>query len=53
MLYNSTYYQRLARWRVDVPRDELMGPSGIDLAGAKALIDASGAPRSLCRRRSP
>lgn len=43
MVYNSTYLQRLARWRIDAPNDGLMGPRGVDLPGAKALIEASGA----------
>lgn len=42
MLYNGTYYARLARWRLDIFNDELMGPGVIDLAGAKKLLEASG-----------
>ena len=45
LLYNGTYYVRLARWRVDPYADPVMGPRAVDLAGAKRLLEASGAPR--------
>jgi hypothetical protein len=42
LIYNRTYTQRLARWRADKTGDKLMGPSVIDVQGAKRLLQKSG-----------
>lgn len=42
LLYNRTYVERLGRWRADSPPNKLMGPTVVDVAGAKRLIEASG-----------
>ncbi|KAI8464122.1 MAG: hypothetical protein J3K34DRAFT_396852 [Monoraphidium minutum] len=41
VVYNRTYAQRLDRWRKDETKDKLMGPSVVDVAGTKALLEAS------------
>ena len=43
ILYNRTYVDRLDKWRKDDDNDRLMGPSAVDVAGTKALLEASGA----------
>lgn len=48
MLYNRTYPERLARWRADGSGPDggpntLMGPTVVDVDGAKRLMEASGA----------
>lgn len=39
LLYNRTYTERLQRWKEDKARDKLMGPTAVDLPGAKALFN--------------
>jgi len=41
LLYNRTYVERLGRWKADTS-NKLMGPTVIDVAGAKSLMESSG-----------